>query len=124
MSVSTIRGPLVLAGLCAVLVYVVFLFLGERAGAAPYLLILFFALSSLGGRALHGMARDPKQAVRSSMTAMALKMMASLLVLVVVIFATARERVLLMALTFGGLYLIFLVYDTATQFRAMSTPRP
>lgn len=124
MSFSTIRGPLVLAGLCAVLVYAAFHFLGERAGVAPYLLIVFFALLSLGGRVVHGMARDPKQAVRSSMTAMALKMMASLLVLVLVIFATPRERVLAMALTFGGLYLIFLVYDTATQFRAMSPPRP
>jgi len=53
------------------------------------------------------------------MSAMALKMLASLIVLVVVVFATPRERVLEMALTFGGLYVIFLVFDTAYQFKSI-----
>jgi uncharacterized membrane protein YqjE len=58
------------------------------------------------------------------MSVMALKMFASLLVLVVVVFATPRDRVLAQALTFGALYLVYLVFDTMHQFRAINRSRP
>ncbi|MGV3636093.1 MAG: hypothetical protein ACO1NQ_00475 [Flavobacteriales bacterium] len=119
MSLRTIQGPVVLALLCAAVLVGVFRWRGLYVGATPYLLIAFFTLLSIGGRMLHGSAKDPKQAVRSSMTAMALKMLASLIVLVVVVFATPRERVLEMALTFGGLYVVFLVFDTVHQFKTI-----
>lgn len=119
MSFSAFRGPLVLAALCALGVYATFHFLGRPSGIVPYLLIGFFTLLSIGGRVLHDMARDPKQAVRSSMSAMALKMFASLIVLVIVIFTTPREQVLVMALTFGALYVVYLVFDTAQQFKTL-----
>lgn len=123
MSIA-VRGPLVLAACCAMAVVVVFKLLDQPLGTTPFLLVTFFALLSIGGRLLQQQARDPKQAVRSSMTVMALKMLASMLVLVVVIFATPRDRVLAMALTFGGLYLIFLVYDTVHQFRSINRRQP
>lgn len=119
MSLRTIQGPVVLALLCAAAVVGIFHWRGMRTGLTPFFLIAFFALLSIGGRVLHASAGDPKQAVRSSMAAMALKMLASLIVLVVVVFATPRERVLEMALTFGGLYVIFLVFDTAHQFKSI-----
>lgn len=122
MSFSAFRGPLVLAALCALAVGAIFHFLGRQPGIVPYLLIAFFALLSMGGRVLHQMARDPKQAVRTSMSAMALKMLASLIVLVLVIFTSPREKVLEMALTFGALYIVFLVFDTAQQFKIMRRP--
>lgn len=87
--------------------------------AGPYLLVAFFTLLSLAGRLVFDRARDAKQAVRTSMSVMALKMFASLIVLVVVIFATARDRVLLMALSFGALYLVYLVFDTLHQYRSV-----
>lgn len=119
MSLRTIQGPVVLALLCAAVLVGVFRWRGLQVGATPYLLIAFFTLLSIGGRMLHSSAKDPKQAVRSSMAAMALKMLASLIVLVVVVFATPRERVLEMALTFGGLYVVFLVFDTVHQFKTI-----
>ncbi|HOY28630.1 MAG TPA: hypothetical protein PLR96_06625 [Flavobacteriales bacterium] len=119
MSLRTIQGPVVLALLCAAAVVGIFHLRAMPTGPTPFLLIAFFTLLSIGGRVLHATARDPKQAVRSSMSAMALKMLASLIVLVVVVFATPRERVLEMALTFGGLYVIFLVFDTAHQFKSI-----
>lgn len=119
MSLRSIQGPVVLALLCAAAVVGIFHWRGMRTGLTPFLLIAFFTLLSIGGRVLHASARDPKQAVRSSMAAMALKMLAALIVLVVVVFATPRERVLEMALTYGGLYVIFLVFDTAHQFKTI-----
>ena len=123
MSIA-IRGPLVLAALCALVIAVAFKLLGHAPGTTPYLLVAFFALLSIAGRLLQHQTQDPKQAVQSSMTVMALKMLASLLVLVVVVFATPRDRVLAMTLSFGGLYLIFLVYDTMHQFRSINRQQP
>ena len=118
------QGPLVLAALCAVALYATFTLGGYPLGLAPFPLLTFFTLLSIGGRLLQQRAQDPKQAVRSSMSVMALKMFASLLVLVVVVFATPRDRVLAQALTFGALYLVYLVFDTMHQFRAINRSRP
>lgn len=120
MTFRAFQGPLVLAALCAVAVEGIFRLVNQPTGILPFLLVGFFTLLSMGGRLVQQRARDPKQAVRSSMTVMALKMLACLLVLVVVIFASPRERVLIMALTFGSLYVVFLVFDTFHQFRAIN----
>lgn len=120
MSFRTLQGPLLLAALCTILVIAVYQVLAMPLSAGPFLLIAFFTLLSLAGRLVFDRARDAKQAVRTSMSVMALKMFASLIVLVIVIFATPRDRVLLMALTFGALYLVYLVFDTAHQFRSVA----
>jgi len=111
---------LLLAALCTILVIAVYQVLAMPLSTGPFLLIAFFTLLSLAGRLVFDRARDAKQAVRTSMSVMALKMFASLIVLVIVIFATPRDRVLLMALTFGALYLVYLVFDTAHQFRSVA----
>lgn len=120
MSFRTLQGPLLLAALCTILVIAVYQVLAMPLSTGPFLLITFFTLLSLAGRLVFDRARDAKQAVRTSMSVMALKMFASLIVLVIVIFATPRDRVLLMALTFGALYLVYLVFDTAHQFRSVA----
>ena len=120
MSFRTLQGPLLLAALCTILVIAVYQVLAMPLSAGPFLLIAFFTLLSLAGRLVFDRARDAKQAVRTSMSVMALKMFASLIVLVIVIFVTPRDRVLLMALTFGALYLVYLVFDTAHQFRSVA----
>ena len=120
MSFRTLQGPLLLAALCTILVVAVYQVLPMPLSAGPFLLIAFFTVLSLAGRFVFNRARDAKQAVRTSMSVMALKMFASLIVLVIVIFATPRDRVLLMALTFGALYLVYLVFDTAHQFRSVA----
>jgi len=119
MTFSTLRGPLFLAVFCCIALTAVYQVLAMPLSAGPYLLVAFFTLLSLAGRLVFDRARDAKQAVRTSMSVMALKMFASLIVLVVVIFATARDRVLLMALTFGALYLVYLVFDTLHQYRSV-----
>ncbi len=120
MSFRTLQGPLLLAALCTILVVAVYQVLAMPLSAGPFLLIAFFTVLSLAGRFVFNRARDAKQAVRTSMSVMALKMFASLIVLLIVIFATPRDRVLLMALTFGALYLVYLVFDTAHQFRSVA----
>ena len=120
MSFRTLQGPLLLAALCTILVIAVYQVLAMPLSTGPFLLIAFFTLLSLAGRLVFDRARDAKQAVRTSMSVMALKMFASLIVLVIVIFVTPRDRVLLMALTFGALYLVYLVFDTAHQFRSVA----
>lgn len=114
---SVLRGPLVLAACCAGAITLLFHLFGPKPGVGPYVMVAFFTLLSVGGRYWHARADSPQQAVRSAMLAMALKMLISLVVLLVVVFASSRERVLVMALTFGCLYLVYLVFDTLHQVR-------
>lgn len=123
MPPGTFGTTVLFALACAAAVAIVFHFVGVASGAVPYLLVLFFLLLSLGGAWLTR-SKDPKQAVRNSMATMALKMFASLIVVVLVIFLSPREQVLPWALTFAGLYLAFLVFDTVHQFKGLRTPRP
>lgn len=95
---------------------------GRSVGLVPFLLLAFFLLLSLGGNAL-ATPKDAKQAVRGSMAAMAIKMFASLIALLLVIFLGPREHVLPNALTFAGLYLAFLVFDTFHLLRGVTRSR-
>ncbi len=110
------------ASACGAVMVGLFMATGRAVGLIPLLLLAFFLLLSIGGNVL-ATPKDAKQAVRSSMAAMAIKMFASLIVLLLVIFLGPREHVLPNALAFAGLYLAFLVFDTVHLLRGMHRSR-